>query len=229
MLRDKINAFGLGIALHLQAFNLLLQLSNLLAKLFLAAFDALLTGSKESLLTIQSSGSNLVGLCQLNQNFREGDLSVIAPFGRKAGFLSLHLVKTLAGDGQIGFHHGLIKAEQHITGFDLIAIFDKDFANNAAFLMLHFLGLPIDSDGAGGDHSAVDLGNGGPAAKAEHKNAHKDEAPAHVFLTRGLNGGKCCLLRHVAPRSMVLFLQQLVLVVRRGLEPHRVLAHQQGR
>ncbi|KZL10338.1 hypothetical protein PsAD14_01345 [Pseudovibrio sp. Ad14] len=181
------------------------------------------------MLTIQSGGGNLVGFRQLNQNFREGDLSVIAPFGRKAGFLRLHLMKTFAGDGQIGFHYGLIKAEQHITGFDFIAIFDENFANNAAFLMLYFLGLSIDSDGARGDHRAVDLGNGGPAAKAKHKNAHKDEAPAHVFLTRGLNGGKCCLLRHVAPRSMVLFLQQLELVLRRELELHRGLAHQQER
>ncbi|KZK94489.1 hypothetical protein PsAD46_01026 [Pseudovibrio sp. Ad46] len=179
--------------------------------------------------TIQSSGSNLVGFRQLNQNFREGDLFVTAPFSRKAGFLRLHLMKALAGDGKVCFHHGLIQTEQHIPGFDFIAVFDEDFADNTAFLMLYLLGLSIDSDGAGGDHCAVDLGNGGPAAKAEHKNAHKDEAPAHVFLTRGLNGGKGCLLRHVAPRSMVLFLQQLGLVVRRGPVLHRVLARQQGR
>jgi hypothetical protein len=96
----------------------------------------------------------------------EGDFDGLVAFGFEPRLARDQLVEAGIDDRQIGAGRGLIEPEKQLSGIDPAAVGNQDFSDDAAFIVLDFLGVGLHDHAGLGNYRAADRGKRGPAAEA---------------------------------------------------------------
>ena len=188
---DEFELLVLGNLLGINPGNLLRELINLLAELFLLALDGTEARRKQRILSRHDGSKPRLGLAPGNfvriDNFR-----CLVALCLESCTLGEGLVQRTLDDGELRLGFGVVENDQRLANLDAVTIFHADLANNATILVLDLLGEGFDHDGGGCDDRPVQLGENRPAAhhaKHDHEGgkAHELEAAQRCARDNGFH------------------------------------------
>ncbi len=104
-----------------------------------------------------------------------GTRSVVA-FGLEPGPPAHDLIQLSLDDGEVGLGLRIAENDKDVASPDVVPLLHPDLAHDAAFAVLHFLGVGFDSDRRGGDHRPIYRRQRTPAADTHKQGEHHGEA-----------------------------------------------------
>src|SRR5262249_55488216 len=159
------------------------------------------------------------------------DIRKAVALGEQAGFARDIKIELRLNDPESRARQSIVKAQQHLAGFDFAALLDKDLSDDAAVEVLDLFDVALDHDATRRDDGAGNVGRGGPAdetAEAEdqsraaqkvqpadrvsriahHGRHHADSAVAAattlsrvVAATAGGSGATACKISRQEPKA----------------------------
>src|SRR5204863_1300298 len=96
---------------------------------------------------------------------REGDGFQSILFGEEPSLPRNIKIEPRPDDPERSARQGVVEAHHDLAGRDVASFLDEDLSDDAANVVLHFLDIGLDHDGAAGNDGAGDVGGRGPASE----------------------------------------------------------------
>ncbi len=172
---DQVRLAGEGVDLGLRAGDLLPDLGLALSQLPGLPFERGDAGLEQGALAVDDGGDLGVGPRTGQQVRVEGDLVAAVLLGLQPVAAGGELPGLVLEDLRLGAGQGVVEAQQDVSGLHALAVADQDLAHHAAIGVLDDLLAGLDLDLAGGDDGAGDVGEGRPAAEADHEEEEAED------------------------------------------------------